>query len=90
MTRACILDESQYALTMSQTRNWYEASFEHFKRWAEYGHIRWRLVFNNLTVALDKARTLWPEALDSSVMTENQKAVLRAHWKPLHPDFRIG
>jgi len=25
----------------------------------------------------------------SSEMPESQKAVLRAHWKQLHPDFRI-
>ncbi|GAB7529598.1 type II toxin-antitoxin system HipA family toxin [Pseudomonas sp. 3A(2025)] len=90
VTRVYMRDETQYALNMSQAKNWYGASFEHFKRWAEYGDIPWRLVFNNMKVVLEKARTLWPKALDNSVMAESQKAVLRTHWKQLHPDFRIG
>jgi len=36
-----------------------------------------------------KARSLWPAALKESEMPENQKTVLRSHWKRLHPDFRI-
>lgn len=90
MTKAYITDENQYALNMDKGKNWYEASLEQFKRWAEYGDIPWRPVLYNLRATMEKARTLWPAALDSSEMAENQKISLREHWKRLHPDFRIG
>ncbi|WP_296183548.1 type II toxin-antitoxin system HipA family toxin [Pseudomonas sp. UBA1879] len=89
MTKGYIADESQYALNMAKTKNWYEASLEHFKRWAAYGDIPWRPVLYNLRAAMDSARALWPGALNDSQMIDSQKALLRAHWKGLHPDFRI-
>lgn len=88
-TQAYIADETQYALNMARTKNWYDSSYEHFKRWAEYGDIPWRPVLYNLRAAMARARTLWPAALNDSQMAEHQKAVLRAHWKRLHADFRI-
>ncbi|KFE57046.1 type II toxin-antitoxin system HipA family toxin [Pseudomonas syringae] len=90
VTKAYIPDEVQFGLNMDKTKNWYEVSFEHFKRWAEYGDIPWRPVLYNLRATLEKARALWPAALEGSEMPENQRNVLRAHWKQLHPDFRIG
>lgn len=89
VTKAYIADESQYGLNMDRVKNWYEASFEHFKRWAEYGDIPWRPVLYNLRATIEKARSLWPHALENSEMAQSHKEVLRAHWKRLHPDFRI-
>ncbi len=89
VTRAYMKDESQYALNMSKTKNWYGASFEHFRHWAEYGDIPWRPVLNNLKSTMEKARALWPDALNDSVMPERQQVIVRAHWRQLHPDFRI-
>jgi serine/threonine-protein kinase HipA len=89
MTKAYITDESQYALNLGGNKKWYDASYEHFKAWAEYGDIPWRVVLNNLKATIDKARSLWPAALNDSEMPEIQSDALRAHWKKLHPDFRI-
>ena len=89
-TKAYITDENQYALNMGRSKNWYETSLEDFRKWAEYGDIPWRPVLYNLRAAMEKARTLWPAALDESEMAESQKDVLREHWKRLHADFRIG
>lgn len=90
VTKAYITDENQYALNMGGSKNWYEVSMEDFKKWAEYGDIPWRPVLYNLRAALEKARTLWPAALDESGMADDHKSVLREHWKRLHADFRIG
>jgi len=89
VTKAYILDEAHYGLNMDKTRNWYDVSFGHFERWAKYGDIPQRLVLTNLKAVMAKARSLWPAALKESEMPENQKTVLRSHWKRLHPDFRI-
>jgi len=88
-TKAYITDESQYALNMDKTQNWYETSFDHFKSWAEYGDIPWRPVLYNLRASMEKVRSLWPAALNASEMPEKQKDSLRAHWRRLHPDFRL-
>jgi serine/threonine-protein kinase HipA len=88
-TKAYITDESQYALNMDKTKNWYETSFDHFKSWAEYGDIPWRPVLYNLRASMEKVRSLWPAALNGSEMPEKQKDSLRAHWRRLHPDFRL-
>lgn len=88
-TKAYITGEAHYALNMAKTKSWQEVSFEHFKRWAEYGDIPWSPVLYNLREVMNKARALWPEALADSPMTEDQQDILRAHWKLLHPDFRI-
>ncbi|MCI8210445.1 phosphatidylinositol kinase [Pseudomonas sp. S25] len=90
VTKAYIPDERQFALNMGMSKNWYEVSMEDFRKWAEYGDIPWRPVLYNLRAALEKARTFWPAALDASEMVEDQKKVLREHWKQLHADFRIG
>ncbi|MEX6667456.1 HipA domain-containing protein [Pseudomonas sp. W2-17] len=89
-TKAYIADETKLALNMAKARSWYGMSLEHFKKWAEHGDIPWRPVLYNLRAAIDSARTLWPDALENSPMPDTQKAALRAHWKDLHPDFRIG
>ncbi len=89
VTKAFIPDEAQFGLNLDRNKNWYDASLAHFKRWAEYGDIPWRPVLYNLRTVMEKARALWPAALEASEMPDNQKAVLQAHWKQLHPDFRI-
>jgi serine/threonine-protein kinase HipA len=89
VTKAFIPDEAQFGLNLDKNKNWYAASLEAFKQWAQYGDIPWRPVLYNLRATLEKARTLWPAALEASEMPDNQKIALRAHWKQLHPDFRI-
>lgn len=88
-TKVYIAGEAHYALNMAKTKAWQEVSFEHFKKWAEYGDIPWSPVLYNLRAVMEKARTLWPEALANSPMPADQQDILRAHWKLLHEDFRI-
>lgn len=88
-TKAYIADETKPALNMAKARSWYDMSLEHFQKWAEYGDIPWRPVLYNLKATIDSARTLWPGALTDSPMPDRQQDALRAHWRLLHPDFRI-
>jgi serine/threonine-protein kinase HipA len=88
-TKIYMTDEVQYALNMAKTKAWYDVSFEHFKAWAKDVDVPWRIIHLNLKAALDKARTLWPQALAESPMPDYQQEALRLHWKALHQDFRI-
>lgn len=88
-TRAYIADEQRYALNMAQTKQWYEVSFEHFRRWARRADLPESPILYNLKAALGKARELWPAALHQSPMHDAHKAALHEHWRALHPDFRI-
>jgi serine/threonine-protein kinase HipA len=90
MTKAYITDEAQYALNLNKSKNWYAASYDTFEQWARYGDIPWRPVLYNLRSAMEKARALWPAALDASEMAHDQKKILCEHWQRLTPDFRIG
>jgi serine/threonine-protein kinase HipA len=38
---------------------------------------------------MEKARTLWPEALKDLPMDEGHKEKLKAHWFKLQADFRV-
>jgi len=74
---------------MAQTKQWYEVSLEHFRRWAKRADLPESPILYNLKAAIGKARELWPAALRESPMHEAHKAALRAHWWALHSDFRI-
>lgn len=89
-TKAFIPAESQYALNMADTKDWYVVSLEHFKRWAEGAGVPWGPVLAHLRHTMEAARALWPEALSNSVMPEEQQTMLRKHWKALHRDLRIA
>ena len=88
-TKAYIPAEQHYALNMAQTKQWYEVSLEHFRRWVKRADLPESPILYNLKAALDKARALWPAALRDSPMHEAHKAVLLEHWRTLHSDFRI-
>lgn len=88
-TRPFIAGESQFALNLGKTKEWYSVTLEHFERWAREADIPWGPVRYNLRETLNRARTLWPSALASSPMAPAQQAVLRDHWRRLSTDFRI-
>ncbi|ASJ70674.1 type II toxin-antitoxin system HipA family toxin [Granulosicoccus antarcticus] len=88
-TNVYIENETQYALNLNKTKEWYAANMVHFQAWAERSGIPWRAIKPHLNDALCKARELWPEALKLSPMVDEHKQVLRAHWRKLHEDFRI-
>lgn len=89
-TQVYIEHETQYALNLGKTKNWYTVTMAHFELWAEKSGIPWRVIKPHLDDTLNKARAMWPEALKELPMEESHKVGLRAHWKKLPKDFRIN
>lgn len=87
----CVYMESerQTALNLAGNKDWYLATMSHFESWARSLNVPWRLIQSHLNDTLDRARTLWPEALKDLPMAEPHKALLRRHWRGLTTDFRI-
>lgn len=88
-TRAYIQNEQEFALNLGKTKAWYRINMQEFQYWAEKSGIPWRAIRPHLLDVLDKARTLWPEALQQLPMADDHKRGLQDHWKQLQPDFRI-
>ena len=88
-TRVYIDGESQFALNMAKSMDWYQVSIEHFKYWSAKADIPWRAIKPHLDETMETARTIWPAVLRELPMEEAHQQQLQAHWKMLHPDFRI-
>ncbi len=88
-TSVYIDDEKQYALNLGKTKNWYSVTIENFKSWSEKSGIPWRAIKPHIDDTMEKARTLWPEALKDLPMDEAHKEKLKAHWLKLQTEFRI-
>ena len=88
-TGAYIENETQYALNLGRTKDWHIASKRHFQAWAERAGIPWRAIEPHLDDTLERARDLWPNALQTLPMSEEHKDVLQEHWGKLHQDFAI-
>ena len=82
-------DETKFALNLGKTKKWYEASFANFKSWADRSGIPWRAIKPHIDDTMEKARSLWPKALNDLPMDTDHKIGLKAHWNRLHSDFRI-
>ena len=89
-TQVYITGEKKYALNMGKTKEWFTVTFEHFKAWAEKANIPWRAIKPHLDDTMEKARALWPGALNDLPMNEVHKKKLREHWAKLQDDFRIS
>lgn len=88
-TSVYINDERHYALNLGKNKDWYKASYTHFEAWASRANILWRTIKPHLEDTMEKARSLWPEAIKSLPMNEIHKKKLQEHWKNLQNDFRI-
>ena len=88
-TNVYIDDERHYALNLGKNKDWYKASYANFEAWAERSKIPWRVIKPHLNDTMEKARSLWPEALKDLPMNQNHKDKLQHHWKHLQNDFRI-
>jgi serine/threonine-protein kinase HipA len=88
-TNVYIENETQYALNLSKTKEWYTVTMAHFKIWADKSGIPFRAIKPHLDDTMTKARDLWPEALKSLPMDEAHKKLLKVHWSKLHEDFKI-
>lgn len=88
-TSVYIDNETQYALNLGKTKEWYAVTLLHFESWAERSGIPWRAIKPHLADTMSKARDLWPEALKGLPMDDSHKSALRAHWNMLQEDFKI-
>ena len=88
-TNVYIENETQYALNLGKTKQWYVVSLAHFQSWSKKSGIPWRAVKPHLDDTLSKARELWPEALKALPMNNAHKDSLIAHWSKLHDNFKI-
>ncbi|MFT4926656.1 MAG: serine/threonine-protein kinase HipA [Phenylobacterium sp.] len=90
VTTAVYFDqERQYALNMARTKEWFTITNAHFEAWAKKSGIPWRVIQSHLQDTLERARTLWPKALESLPMDEMHKQRLKRHWQLIQPEFRI-
>ena len=88
-TRVYMRDEKEVALNMGKTKKWYEANMSHFEAWSNTSDIPWRAIKPHLESTIEKARALWPNALEELPMNDDHKETLRKHWGSLHEDFQI-
>ncbi len=88
-TRVYIDDESQYALNLGKTKQWYEVSYTNFEAWAKRAGIPWRAIKPHLDDTMERARSLWPGGIKDLPMNDEHKERLREHWAGLQQDFRI-
>ncbi len=88
-TSVYIEDERKYALNLGKTKDWNAVTAANFQSWAVRADIPWRAIKPHLDDAMDKARTLWPDALKDLPMDEAHKAGLKLHWSSLQQDFSI-
>ncbi|OHY72841.1 phosphatidylinositol kinase [Marinobacter sp. AC-23] len=88
-TSVYIENETQYALNLAKTKDWYRVSYEHFQSWATRADIPWRAIKPHLDDTMEKARDLWPKAIKNLPMNEDHKRKLKKHWSTLKSDFRI-
>lgn len=88
-TRVYMDGEKEYALNLGKTKEWYSVTMENFESWANKSGIPWRAIKPHINDTMEKARSLWPEALKNSSMDKDQKEKLKDHWLKLQVDFRI-
>lgn len=88
-TSVYIEGEAEYALNLGKNKNWYQATHDTFETWAKHADIPWRVIKPHLDDVMDKARTLWPKALEALPMNEAHKTALKVHWGRLDEVFRI-
>ena len=89
-TSVYIDDEREFALNLGKIKEWFSVTEENFQYWAKKSGIPWRAIKPHIDDTMEKARTLWPDALKDLPMDDIHKDQLRKHWLKLHDDFRIG
>ena len=88
-TSVYIEGETQYALNLGKTKEWFAVTENHFQAWADKSGIPWRAIKPHIDDTMEKARRLWPKALKDLPMDEQQKDKLKEHWANLQADFKI-
>lgn len=88
-TSVYVEGEREFALNLAKNKNWFDAEFSSFERWAEKSDVPWRAIKPHLDDSMAKARSLWPDALKDLPMDDEHKKKLNEHWNALRPDFKI-
>lgn len=88
-TSVYVEGETEYALNLGKTKAWYTVTMDNFQLWSEKAGIPWRAIKPHLADVTEKARSLWPSALNELPADKKHKEKLRAHWGKLQRDFRI-
>lgn len=88
-THVYIEDETKFALNLGKTKEWYTVTAAHFQSWAEKAEVPWRAIKPHIDDTMEKARSLWPSALEELPMDNAHKNKLKEHWSKLQEDFRI-
>ncbi len=88
-TSVYIDSETEFALNLGKTKEWYSVTMENIEYWANKSGIPWRAIKPHINDTMEKARSLWPAALNNLPIDEEHKAKLKAHWLKLQTDFRI-
>ena len=88
-TSVYIEDERNYALNLGKTNDWYVVTAANFQAWAVRADIPWRAIKPHLDDVMDKARSLWPDAMKDLPMDKTHQEALKSHWSNLQQDFRI-
>ena len=88
-TRVYSEDETTYALNLGKIKIWYAVRLVNFESWADRAGLPWRAIKPHLDDVMEKARSLWPDALKNLPMDEAHKIGLIDHWRHLQQDFRI-
>ena len=81
--------ETEYGLNLGKTKEWFSVTEDHFQAWADKAGIPWRAIKPHIDDTMEKARSLWPEALKDLPMDEEQKDKLKEHWDKLQAIFKI-
>lgn len=81
--------EKKYALNLGKTKQWYSITLKHFEYWANKSGVPWRAIKPHMDDTMEKARSLWPNALKDLPMDAEHKEKLKAHWLNLQADFQI-
>lgn len=88
-TSVYIPDERNFALNLGKNKGWYTATYANFEAWANKAGIPWRAIKPHLDDVMQKARSLWPTAIQDLPMHEEHKLKLQTHWRQLQKDFQI-
>jgi serine/threonine-protein kinase HipA len=82
-------NETKFALNLGKTKEWLNVTAANFQSWAIKSGIPWRVIKPHLDDTMEKARSLWPDALEKLPMDVTHKEKLKMHWQNLQEDFLI-
>ena len=88
-TSVYIENETKIALNLGKTKERFKVTTDNFQWWANKSGIPLHAIKPHLDDTMEKARSLWPDALKDLPMDETHKKALKTHWQNLQADFKI-